>query len=105
MTLKDQNEERHMRFHLTLGRLALAAFLLSPAVATANTPPDCSRPSCRSQIEAMCGSLKGKPASDCAKGVVDACQSGQIVCVQPTTTTTSPPTTTTTGTTTTTTTS
>src|SRR5438876_2347345 len=89
-----------MRLDLRLGLLALVAFSLWPALAAANTPPVCSRTTCRSQIAAQCGSPGGEPSSNawstCSKNVIAACQSGQIVCGGATTTTTAAPTTTTT---------
>ncbi|HJQ82861.1 MAG TPA: hypothetical protein VKA21_02210 [Candidatus Binatia bacterium] len=63
---------------------------------TAATPPPCSRPTCREEIEATCGPPGGKDRAQCAKNVIEACESGQISCEGPTTTTTQPPATTTT---------
>ena len=96
-----------MQLNLRPGLLVLAALSFWPAVAAADDvpPPPCSRVVCKSQINAMCGSLKDGARSDCTKGVISACKSGQIVCAQGTTTTTAAPTTTTAAPTTTTTTS
>src|SRR5438132_1705704 len=86
-----------MQLNLRPGLLVLAALSFWPAVAAADDvpPPPCSRVVCKSQINAMCGSLKDGARSDCTKGVISACKSGQIVCAQGTTTTTAAPTTTT----------
>src|SRR5437867_6557807 len=64
------------------------------AAAGCPDPPPCGHHPCSAQIDATCGSLSGHDRSVCAKGVIDACKSGQIVCT--TTTTTSPSTTSTT---------
>jgi hypothetical protein len=97
--------------HLRRGLVALASFILTFAVLPASAladggnesgggPPPCSRNSCRAQIQAMCGPFPpgSKQFSQCAKGVLDACDSGQISCVGGTTTTTGAPVTTTTST-------
>src|SRR5204863_67664 len=66
--------------------------------AAADTPPPCSRPSCRAQIDASCSPFTGKERTQCAKDVVSACRQGFVSCGPETTTTTTtvPPTTTTT---------
>lgn len=61
-------------------------------------PPACSPPTCRSQIAEQCGRPGGRDWEPCWKGVIAACESGDIVCGAgaTTTTTAAPPTTTTT---------
>ena len=48
-----------MRFHLDLGLLALAACSFWPPAVAIGSAPTCGRAACRTQIDAMCGSLGG----------------------------------------------
>src|SRR5437763_13309039 len=93
-----------MRLVVQSGFLGSAAFSLFTALvspAAADTPPPCSRPSCRAQIDASCSPFSGKERTQCAKDVIDACRQGFVSCGTATTSTTGATTTSTTGTTTT----